>query len=71
MYHSASMETCLETPCVPLLAVMVFRLEYTAVRPIVEAMGLDWGGQQQKLSKSGNKFGCRDMLCLQMADYKR
>ena len=34
---------------------------YTAVKPIVKAMGLDWGGQQQKLAKSGNKFGCRDI----------
>lgn len=34
---------------------------YTAVKPIVKAMGLDWGGQQQKLSKSNDKFNCRDI----------
>lgn len=34
---------------------------YTAVKPLVEAIGLDWGGQQQKLAKSGNKFNCRDI----------
>ncbi|MFY1028184.1 phage antirepressor N-terminal domain-containing protein [Actinobacillus seminis] len=44
-----------------LITLKVEDIIYTAVRPIVEAMGLDWGGQQQKLSKSGNKFGCRDI----------
>ena len=34
---------------------------YTAVKPIVKARGLDWGGQQQKLSKSNDKFNCRDI----------
>ncbi|EEY09235.1 phage antirepressor N-terminal domain-containing protein [Mannheimia haemolytica] len=44
-----------------LITLKVEDVIYTAVKPIVEAMGLDWGGQQQKLSKSGNKFGCRDI----------
>ncbi|TNH06624.1 phage antirepressor N-terminal domain-containing protein [Testudinibacter sp. TR-2022] len=41
---------------------VTFKLEetiYTAIKPIVEAIGLDWGGQQQKFSKSGDKFNCR------------
>ncbi|MDO9888087.1 phage antirepressor N-terminal domain-containing protein, partial [Glaesserella parasuis] len=44
-----------------LITLKVEDVIYTAVKPIVEAMGLDWGGQQQKLSKSGGKFGCRDI----------
>lgn len=31
---------------------------YVAVRPIVENMGLDWGGQQKKLTEN-EKFNCR------------
>ncbi|MGX2968704.1 phage antirepressor N-terminal domain-containing protein [Ursidibacter sp. B-7004-1] len=44
-----------------LITLKVEDVIYTAVKPIVEAMGLDWGGQQQKLNKSGDKFGCRDI----------
>lgn len=44
-----------------LITLKVEDVIYTAVKPIVEAIGLDWGGQQQKLSKSGDKFGCRDI----------
>lgn len=44
-----------------LITLKVEDVIFTAVKPIVEAMGLDWGGQQQKLSKSGDKFGCRDI----------
>lgn len=44
-----------------LITLKVEDVIYTAVKPIVEAMGLDWGGQQQKLSKSGDKFNCRDI----------
>lgn len=44
-----------------LITLKVEDVIYTAVKPIVEAMGLDWSGQQQKLSKSGDKFGCRDI----------
>lgn len=34
---------------------------YTAVRPIVEALGLDWTTQAQKLRKNAEKFSCGDM----------
>ncbi|MCB4228030.1 phage antirepressor N-terminal domain-containing protein [Mannheimia haemolytica] len=44
-----------------LITLKVGDVIYTAVKPIVEAMGLDWGGQQQKLSKSSVKFNCRDI----------
>lgn len=44
-----------------LITLKVEDVIYTAVKPIVEAMGLDWGGEQQKLSKSGDKFNCRDI----------
>lgn len=44
-----------------LITLKVEDVIYTAVKPIVEAMGLDWGGQQQKLSKSSDKFNCRDI----------
>lgn len=44
-----------------LITLKVEDVIYTAVKPIIEAMGLDWGGQQQKLSKSGDKFNCRDI----------
>lgn len=33
---------------------------YTAVKPLVEAIGLDWGRQAKKLSQQA-KFGCRLM----------
>ncbi|MDG6340408.1 phage antirepressor N-terminal domain-containing protein [Glaesserella parasuis] len=44
-----------------LITLKVEDVIYTAVKPIVEAIGLDWGGQQQKLSKSSDKFNCRDI----------
>lgn len=44
-----------------LITLKVEDVIYTAVKPIVKAMGLDWGGQQQKLSKSNDKFNCRDI----------
>ncbi|MCT8549977.1 phage antirepressor N-terminal domain-containing protein, partial [Glaesserella parasuis] len=34
---------------------------YTAVRPIVEALGLSWGSQSIKLNKNRDKFGCFDI----------
>lgn len=34
---------------------------YTAVRPIVEALGLSWGTQQRKLENSKEKFSCTHM----------
>ncbi|OIT25336.1 phage antirepressor N-terminal domain-containing protein [Glaesserella parasuis] len=34
---------------------------YTAVRPIVEALGLSWGSQSIKLNKNREKFGCFDI----------
>ncbi|MBN6711138.1 phage antirepressor N-terminal domain-containing protein [Haemophilus haemoglobinophilus] len=34
---------------------------YTAVRPIVEALGLSWGSQQRKLENSKGKFSCTHM----------
>ncbi|WP_178384348.1 phage antirepressor N-terminal domain-containing protein, partial [Histophilus somni] len=32
---------------------------YTAVRPLVEAIGLDWSGQHKKLANQLDKFSCR------------
>ena len=34
---------------------------YTAIRPIVEAIGLDWASQSVKLSKNRAKFNCCDI----------
>ncbi|TPH22634.1 hypothetical protein EUX48_06660 [Haemophilus haemolyticus] len=34
---------------------------YTAIRPIVEALGLSWGSQSIKLNKNRDKFGCFDI----------
>ena len=44
-----------------LITLKVEDVIYTAVRPIVEALGLAWGTQQQKLSRSKDKFGCIHM----------
>lgn len=35
--------------------------EFAAMRPIVEGMGLDWTGQQKKLTNQQDKFNCRHM----------
>ena len=32
---------------------------FVAMKPIVEGIGLDWGGQQQKLREQERKFNCR------------
>jgi hypothetical protein len=51
---------------------------YTPMKPIVEGMGLDWGGQHKKLAANEDRWGCvsvtgiqlpgdtqrRDVLCL-------
>lgn len=34
---------------------------YTAVRPIVEALGMSWGSQSVKLNKNKEKFNCFDI----------
>lgn len=34
---------------------------YVAMRPIVEAIGLDWAGQTVKLNRSKEKFNCCDI----------
>lgn len=34
---------------------------YTAVKPLVESIGLDWTGQAVKLKGNKEKFGCRDI----------
>ena len=52
-----------------LITLKVEDVIYTAVKPIVKAMGLDWGGQQQKLSKSNDKFNCRDISMLKTARF--
>ncbi|HAT1683146.1 TPA: hypothetical protein I8Y21_003870 [Klebsiella oxytoca] len=36
-------------------------IEYVAMKPIVEGIGMDWTGQQKKLNKYKDKFGCRHM----------
>lgn len=59
-----------------LITLKVDDVIYTAVRPIVEALGLSWGSQQRKLENSKEKFNCyhmttvaqdgknREMLCI-------
>lgn len=58
-----------------LITLKVDDVIYTAVKPIVEALGLSWGTQQQKLSRSKEKFNCvhmstitnggiQEMLCM-------
>lgn len=36
-------------------------IEYVALRPIVEGIGLEWSGQQKKLAANKDKFSCVDM----------
>ncbi|MFD0965317.1 phage antirepressor N-terminal domain-containing protein [Seminibacterium arietis] len=59
-----------------LITLKVEDVIYTAVRPIVEALGLSWGSQSIKLNKNKEKFNCfdietvgadgkiREMLCM-------
>lgn len=35
--------------------------EYVAMKPVVEAIGLNWGSQSVKLNKNREKFGCCDI----------
>ena len=44
-----------------LMTLKVDDVIYTAVRPIVEALGLSWGSQQRKLENSKEKFSCTHM----------
>lgn len=44
-----------------LITLKVEDIIYTAVRPIVEALGLSWGSQQRKLENSKGKFSCTHM----------
>lgn len=59
-----------------LITLKVEDVIYTAIRPLVEAIGLDWASQSVKLSKNRAKFNCcdiatvgkdgriREMLCM-------
>ncbi|OOF84656.1 antirepressor [Rodentibacter ratti] len=44
-----------------LITLKVEDVIYTAVRPLVEAIGLDWAGQTVKLNKNKDKFNCCDI----------
>ena len=44
-----------------LITLKVDDVIYTAVRPIVEALGLSWGSQQRKPENSKEKFSCTHM----------
>ncbi|MDW0618195.1 phage antirepressor N-terminal domain-containing protein [Mannheimia haemolytica] len=44
-----------------LITLKVEDVIYTAVRPIVEALGLSWGSQSIKLNKNKEKFNCFDI----------
>lgn len=44
-----------------LVTLKVEDVVYTAVRPIVEAIGLDWASQSTKLKRNSAKFGCCDI----------
>lgn len=37
-------------------------IEYVAMRPVVEAIGISWQGQQEKLRRNKEKFSCQDIL---------
>lgn len=55
--------------------------EFVAMRPVVEAIGLNWKGQSEKLRKNQEKFNCvdihtvgkdgknRDMLCIPITKF--
>ncbi len=59
-----------------LTAIKEDEIEYVAMRPIVDEIGLEWSGQQKKLSNNKDKFNCvhkytvgldgkpRKMLCI-------
>ncbi|WP_176210177.1 phage antirepressor N-terminal domain-containing protein, partial [Salmonella enterica] len=36
-------------------------IEYVAMRPVVESIGLDWASQTVKLNKEREKYGCCDI----------
>lgn len=44
-----------------LITIKVNEVVYTAVRPIVEALGLNWASQSVKLNKNKEKFSCCDI----------
>ncbi|WP_065237114.1 phage antirepressor N-terminal domain-containing protein, partial [Gallibacterium genomosp. 3] len=44
-----------------LITLKVEDVIYTAVKPIVDALGLSWGTQQRKLENSKDKFSCTHM----------
>lgn len=44
-----------------LITLKVEDVIYTAVRPIVDALGLSWGSQQRKLENAKEKFSCTHM----------
>lgn len=44
-----------------LITLKVEDVIYTAIRPLVEAIGLDWASQSVKLSKNRAKFNCCDI----------
>lgn len=44
-----------------IITVMVDGEIFVAARPIIEAIGLDWGTQQTKLRSNSKKFNCRDI----------
>lgn len=60
----------------PLITLKVGEIIYTAIRPIVEGMGIEWSTQLQKLKRNMAKFNCvhmntvaedgkiREMLCI-------
>ena len=37
---------------------------WVVMKPVVEGMGLDWGGQRVKLRSNASRFSCRDILQL-------
>lgn len=43
------------------LTAMAAGIAYVAMKPIVENLGMSWGTQQQKLTRSKEKFGCIHM----------
>lgn len=44
-----------------IITAMAAGIAYVAMKPVVENLGMSWGTQQQKLTRSKEKFGCIHM----------
>ncbi len=44
-----------------LVTIQKDNLEFAAIRPVVEGIGLDWASQSVRLNKNKDKFSCCDI----------